>query len=131
MGNVIVSASLLALGVIHLLPLIGVLGVDRLNELYGVTIQDRDLELLMRHRAVLFGMLGGLLFASVFVASLRSVAFCLAFVSVSSFLVLAWSMGKLGAEVQTVFWVDVVALVVLAVGVFFYFSKSDVSESAG
>lgn len=47
--------------VIHLAPTIGVLSVGRLETLYGVPVPGPDLALLLRHRAVLFGILGGLL----------------------------------------------------------------------
>jgi hypothetical protein len=49
---------LTVVGIIHQLPLTGVLSVSRLQVLYGVTITDPNLEILMRHRAVLFGILG-------------------------------------------------------------------------
>jgi len=57
--RLLISAMLIVVGVIHLLPLSGVLGSARLGALYGVPIDDPNLEILMRHRAVLFGLLGG------------------------------------------------------------------------
>ena len=57
----ILSAMLTVVGIIHLLPLSGVLGVARLQALYDVTITDPNLEIVMRHRAVLFGILGAFL----------------------------------------------------------------------
>ena len=43
---------------IHLLPLSGVLGATRLEALYGPRIEDPTVLLAMRHRAVMFGVLG-------------------------------------------------------------------------
>lgn len=57
MGRVI-TALLIFVGIIHLLPLSGVLGAERLATLYGVAIENPGLEILMRHRAILFGLLG-------------------------------------------------------------------------
>ena len=62
----LVSAMLMVVGVIHLLPLSGVLGGARLVSLYGISIDDPNLEILMRHRAVLFGLLGAFLIYAAF-----------------------------------------------------------------
>ena len=55
-----VAAALYALaGLINFLPLIGVLGPRRLESMYGVPMDRADLQVLMQHRAVLFGVVGG------------------------------------------------------------------------
>ena len=56
----LVTLLLLVAGVIHLLPLSGVLGAQRLAALYGLAFDEANLLLMMRHRAVLFGLLGAL-----------------------------------------------------------------------
>ena len=57
----LVPAMLILVGLIHLLPLSGVLGSERLASLYGLSFSEPNLAILMRHRAVLFGLLGVLL----------------------------------------------------------------------
>ena len=52
----LVSAMLVIVGIIHLLPLSGVLSESRLTVLYGIPFDEPNLEILMRHRAVLFGL---------------------------------------------------------------------------
>ena len=49
---------LVVVGIIHLLPLSGVLGAERLAALYGLPFAESYPAILMRHRAVLFGLLG-------------------------------------------------------------------------
>ena len=112
----IVPAVLLIVALIHVLPLAGVLGAAKLSSLYGITVQDPNLEILLRHRAVLFGLLAAFLAYSAFYRPLHGLALVAAGVSVVSFLVLAAMAGTYNAALSTVVKADVVALVLLAVG---------------
>lgn len=113
----LVSAMLVVVAVIHLLPVSGVLGSERLAALYGLSFNDPNLAILMRHRAVLFGLLGAFLLVAAFQPPLQTIAFIAGFVSVISFLWLAWSVGDYNAQVRRVFAADVVALICLVIGV--------------
>ena len=112
----LVSAMLAVVAVIHLLPLSGVLGTDRLHALYGVSFDEPNLAILMRHRAVLFGLLGAFLLLAAFRPAFQVAALVAGFVSVLSFLYLAWSVGAYNAQVARVFIADIVALVCLVIG---------------
>ena len=112
----LVSASLILAGIIHLLPLSGLLGAERLAALYGLDFSEPSLAILMRHRAVLFGLLGAFLMFAAFRPSLQPLAFIAAFVSVVSFLLLAWSSGGYNAQIGRVMTADLVALVALVSG---------------
>ncbi len=116
----LVSAMLLVVAAIHLIPVLGVLGAQRLSGLYGIALSDANLLILMRHRAVLFGLLGLFLALSAFRPSLQPLAFAAGFVSVVSFLWLAWSVGGYNAAIGRVFVADVLALVCLVVGLAAY-----------
>ena len=107
---------LAAVGLIHLLPAVGVLGAERLTALYGIAFDDPNLVLLMRHRAVLFGLLGAFLLLGALRQPLRSLAFGAGFGSVGSFLLLAGLPDGYTAPVERVLVVDAVALVGLIVG---------------
>lgn len=111
-----ISAMLLVVAVIHLLPLSGVLGSGRLSALYGLSFDEPNLAILMRHRAVLFGMLGVFLAAAAFVPSLQAMAFGAGFVSVIAFLVLALATGGYNDQIGRVVTADVLALVCLTAG---------------
>jgi hypothetical protein len=112
----LVSGSLILAGIIHLLPLAGVLGNERLAALYGIDMSDPNLSILLRHRAVLFGMLGTFLVAAAFRPGWQAAAFVAALISVVSFLLLAWSTGGYNALLSRVVTADIVALVALVVG---------------
>ena len=53
----VVPTVLILVAAIHALPIMGVFAASKLAQLYGITVQDPNLELLLRHRAVLFGLL--------------------------------------------------------------------------
>ena len=112
----LVSAMLVVVAIIHLLPLSGVLGGERLVALYGLSFNDPNLAILMRHRAVLFGLLGLFLLFAAFRPQFQAIAFIAGFVSVVSFLWLAWSVGGYNTQVARVFTADIVALVCLIIG---------------
>lgn len=110
------SAALLLVALIHLLPLPGVLGGEVLVRLYGIPVDNPDLALLLRHRAVLFGLLGIGMIASVAWPAWRPAAYCAAFVSVISFLVLAALENPAQPAIHRVVIADLIALVLLAFG---------------
>ncbi len=111
----LLSVMLLIVGIIHLLPLSGVAGDEQLRKLYGLSFAEPNLAILMRHRAMLFGLLGAFLVYAAFQPAMQPVALIAGFASVVSFLWLAWSTGGYNAQIARVFVVDLVALVCLLV----------------
>jgi hypothetical protein len=111
-----VTALFVIVGLINFTPVIGVLGAARLESLYGQPFVGEDLLLLLRHRAVLFGLLGGLLIAAAFRPALRTVAAVAGLVSMVAFVVIALPIDAHGAALQRVFWADVIATPLLALG---------------
>ena len=111
---------LVVVAIIHLLPLSGVLGSERLAALYGLSVDEPNLAILMRHRAVLFGLLGSFFLFAAFRPQFQILAFRAGFVSVISFLWLAWSVGGYNAQVARVFMADIVALAYLIIGLAAY-----------
>jgi hypothetical protein len=107
------AACLLLAALIHLLPVAGVLGAERLQALYGVALDDPNLVLLMRHRALLFGIVGALLAAAAFLPALRTTALLVGGASALSFLALAWSSSGLNPAVTRVVFADIVAVLAL------------------
>lgn len=105
----LVSALFILAGLIKMTPVIGVLGAERLQALYQMPFDGLDLLLLMRHRAVLFGVVGSLLLVAAFRPQLRVPAGTVGLVSIASFLWLALPLQEHGAALQRVFWADVVA----------------------
>jgi hypothetical protein len=113
----LVSVMLVVVGFIHLLPVSGVLGSERLTVLYGLPFDEPNLAILMRHRAVMLGLLGLFFVFAAFKRVYQPIAFVAAFVSVLSFLWLAWAVGGYNTAVGRVFVADMIALVCLVIGV--------------
>lgn len=111
----VVTGLLVLVGIIHLLPVSGILGADRLAALYGISLGEPNLEILMRHRAVLFGLLGLFLVYAAFRPSFQTLAIIGGLVSVVSFMVIAWSVGEYNESLRKVVIADIIAAIALII----------------
>ena len=114
MKQKLVSACYLIVGLINFAPLMGVLGQARLSAMYGLGELSPDLLLLMQHRAVLFGIIGGLILWSVFKTSLRPIAAVAGFISMITYLVLAFASDGIGDALSRIATIDTAAIALLA-----------------
>jgi len=111
----IISFLLIVAGIILLLPVIGVIGAERLAIMYGISFQEPNLLILMRHRAVLFGLLGTFIIYAAFRPSIQPLALLAGFIGAGSFIVLAKAVGAYNATISKVVLADIVAVVCLVV----------------
>jgi hypothetical protein len=110
----LVPIGLVIAGIVNLLPTIGVAGASWLRSLYGFEIANPDLEILLRHRAVLFGLVGLLLLAAALRPGLRNVAVLVAGASMASFIVIAFMVGGYGPAITKIVIADIIGLLALA-----------------
>jgi hypothetical protein len=108
--------ALLVAGIIHLLPIPGVMGASTLARLYGIDVKEPNTAILLQHRALLFGMLGVLMLSAIALPWLRVTALTVALFSAASFIVVAMAVGKYNSAIGRVVVADVVASVLLAAG---------------
>ena len=120
----VVPSVLILVAVIHALPLMGILGATKLSQLYGITVQEPNLELLLRHRAVLFKLLAAFLTYAAFRPELRRLGLVAGLISVVSFLVLAQPTSSLNTALITVVRADWLALALLSVGLFAHVKRA-------
>lgn len=111
----IVTVALVIAAIVHILPLSGVLGAGQLNTLLGVALDDPNLLILMRHRAILFAILGGILLLAAFKPQLQPLTILVGLISTIAFLWLAWSTGEYNANIARVVTSDIIAIVCLIV----------------
>jgi hypothetical protein len=110
------AVALLLAGLIHLLPVPGVMGAGALARLYGIEVGDANTAILLQHRALLFGALGVLMLAAVALPGLRVPALAIGLFSAASFIAVAMAVGGYNPAIGRVVIADVVASVLLAAG---------------
>ena len=113
--------AIAVVGVINILPLVGVLSATRIAGAYGVAVDGPDMEILLRHRALLFGIVGGFVLVSLAIPQYRLAALAMAGVSMLGFLALAVSVGSYGAALGRVVTADLVGAGALAVALCLHF----------
>lgn len=123
MYNSLITASLLVVSIIHLIPVSGVQGADRIGALYSLRLDDPNLVVLMRHRAALFGIVGGFVGYAAFVPSQQPTAFVVAALSIASFIAIVADVGGVNDAIRRVVMADVVAALALAVAVVLHTMK--------
>jgi hypothetical protein len=106
----IIQGALIVAGLIHFLPVAGVISGDRLTSMYALPFEERNLQILMRHRAVMLGLLGAFVLYSAFRPVIRAPAIFLGAVSLASLVSLAWSTGGYNPSLSTVVIADTIAV---------------------
>lgn len=102
----LVMGLMLAVAVLNLIPVVGVVSSARLTSMYGVEVTSPELELLLRHRAVLFGIVGLLVGAGALIDGWRAPAVAVGLVSMLSFVVLQQLIGEVAAPLRRVVVAD-------------------------
>ena len=113
----VVTVLLLLAGAVNLLPGWIAFAPGRIPTAYGVSVAGRDsadLTLLLRHRAVLLGLVGLALLCAAFTPSLRIPAVTAGAVSMTSFLAFAHTAPALNNATKRVARIDLAALTLLA-----------------
>lgn len=108
---------LIIVGLINFIPITGVASADTLARLYGIPAPQGDLLILMKHRALLFGILGALILASAFRPHLQNTAIICAFASMIGFIILALLEGTYGPEIKKVITADIIGLILLSAAI--------------
>ena len=113
--KIVCSILFVGTGLLNIIPVIGVLSTEQLTSMYGVGIDSADLETLMRHRAVMLGLIGGFLLFAAFRPSLQLAAGAIGLVSMASFVILAYLSGDNGVQIDNVVTADIVGSVAAAI----------------
>ncbi len=115
--NKLVTASLVIVGLINFFPIAGLLGVKNLETAYKISLTSDDLVILMQHRALLFGLLGGFILYSAFVPIYQHAAITMAAISMIGFAVLVHTVGSTNSAILNVLSVDYVGIFFLVIAI--------------
>lgn len=114
----LLTALLIIVGAVNLLPGFVALAPSQITTAYGVTIGDgagsADLTVLLRHRAVLLAIVGIGLLCAAFIPSLRVPAMAAGGISMGTFLFFAYATPALNSATMRVARIDIAAIVLLA-----------------
>ncbi|MEV6906728.1 hypothetical protein [Amycolatopsis sp. NPDC051071] len=110
------QTMLVAVGLLNLVPGTGLVFPERMGAAYGVDVTGADLETLMRHRALLLAVAGGLAVLAAFRSRLRPAAITVNALSLSGFTVIALTTPAVNTELTRVAWADIAGLLVLSCG---------------
>lgn len=125
MYKTIITVLLLIVGLINFVPIIGVISAEQLTKLYGITLSDKNLIILLQHRALLFGIIGAFVMYAAFHPALQPYAFIAAFISMLGFLVIASRNGGYNQDLAQIITADIIALILLSIAfVLFALKKS-------
>ena len=115
--ELIFRITLFIAGVINLLPSVLAFLPDKISKSYGIEIPNENYELLLRHRAILFGIIGGLMIYSAVAKKHYEVSTVIGLISMISFIVLFFQIGgNINSELKKVMTIDIVGTVILCIG---------------
>lgn len=107
------ATALLLSGLLNAVPALGLIGGSQLASLYGMPFEDASLRILMRHRALLFGLLGGAMIVAAFLPAWRTPLALIGLISMLGFVLIARLEGGGNLAVERVVRADIVASLLL------------------
>jgi hypothetical protein len=112
-----ITFCLVLVGLINFAPVVGAISAQKLESAYSVSLAGNDLAILMRHRALLFGILGAFILYSAYDPVYQHAAIMMGAVSMVGFALLAVDVGGYNEAVGKVLFIDIVGILILLVAV--------------
>ncbi len=118
-----ITVLLFLVGIINLYPVIGIMSPEQFAGLYGLDFSEDNLQVLMRHRALMFGLLGGFIIYAAFRPAYRQLAFIAGFVSMLGFIVFAVLVDSYNTQIAGIVRADIIALILLLIASVLYINE--------
>ncbi|MEV6427562.1 hypothetical protein [Nocardia sp. NPDC051463] len=107
------SGLLVAAGLLNVVPMLGAISPHWDRSAYGIDAVSGDVEVLLRHRGLLFGIVGVGLVVAVYLPHLRNAAMT---ANATSFIILVLAQPSGNSSLDRIAWFDVAGLIALAIG---------------
>ncbi len=121
------AVFLILVGRINFIPVLGIFSQQNIENAYSIKLASDDLAILMKHRALLFGIIGGFVLYSVFVPSYQTAAMVLVGISMIGFVVLVLQVGEYNQSIFKILIADLVGIVFLLLAVISrYINRTDI-----
>lgn len=108
--EIAISLLFTAVGIINFIPVVGVISSAKVSGLYDVQLPDGNSAILLRHRALLFGILGGVIIFSAFCKTYQPLALVMGFCSMIGYAALCIQQGDYNQKLKRVLAADWLAL---------------------
>lgn len=120
-------------GIINILPSILAFIPNKISNSYGIEILNSNYELILRHRAVLFGIVGAIMIYSAMTKRNYLMAAIVGLISMSSFVLLyVITKGEINSELTKIMKIDIAGISILLFGlVMLKFKRDDLKKSTG
>lgn len=119
--ELIFRICLFVAGVINFIPSFLAFAPNKISESYGIEIPNSSYELLLRHRAVLFGIVGGLMIYSAISKKNYNLATTIGLISMISFVILYKLIGgEINPELNKILKMDFIGIGILIFGMVLY-----------
>lgn len=120
----LIIGIIVVVGLINFYPIVGIFSSEILFNLYKIDSISNDVLILLKHRAILFGLLGGFIIYSAFKPELQIWGIILGLASMLPFIVIALFTGNYGIGIQKIVVADAIALVGLIIVLVLRFLKA-------
>ena len=118
--ELLLRVTLFISGLINLLPVAIAFLPEKIASSYGVTVSSNSMELLLRHRAVLFGIVSLILIHAAITKSNYILATIIGLISMLSFVLLYNHIGEINKELKTIMVIDLIASLCLITVLIFH-----------
>jgi len=115
--NRVFTMSLVIVGLINFAPIIGILGSKELESTYGLSLLSDDLLILLQHRALLFGLLGGFILYSAYNPLYQTAAIVMAAISMVGFALIFHTLESGSPALTKVLYFDYVGIFFLTIAI--------------
>lgn len=114
MKDRLVSVLLFLVGILNLTPAVVFFDTSRTTSLYGISIAEDDLGVIVRHRAILLGLLGAAMIYAAFRKAFVVPVVTAAYIGKLAFLYLIWTTANT-IELDRVAIFDIGAIIALSI----------------